>query len=317
MRIVDWRHVPEPALAEVADEPAARQRLSPSDRHHLDTCDRCRALLDGHRRAAQLVVAPWGFVTADQMTGASGIQRVRGVVSVGDAAVPIRLPAPIWAALALLLLSALIGTGLMVGVIRPPDEPPPAVYAGPSDAATPTPTPSPSPNLLDTSTWRSFTSARYGLEMAYPARWTVESASQPWNLVTDQISGVFLSSTDRFFAPKLSATFAAYGMALPEGMPYEAFIADYRAPNVAARGVGCFPPPSLWERITIDGHDAGLVSGCDYLEAMLLADGHVYIFSGYSALAIDRPMFDAFLSTIRLYPAAAADPPVGPSPSPR
>ncbi len=151
--------------------------------------------------------------------------------------------------------------------------------------------------------------------MAYPANWTVEPASVPWNLVIDQ-SDSLLSSGDLLIAPFGSATFAVFGISLPKGMSYETFIEAYRAPNVAREGVGCYPPPTQWERITIDGYDAGLVTGCEYIEAMLLADGHVYIFSGYGALAVDRAMFDALLSRLRLDPASATDTPIGPSASP-
>jgi hypothetical protein len=74
---------------------------------------------------------------------------------------------------------------------------------------------------------------------------------------------------------------------------------------------------SASQPITIDDHDAGLVSGDGFITAMLLAAGRVYIFSGYGDVATNRLLFDAFLSTVHLDPAAANDVPVdtGPSPS--
>ena len=57
--------------------------------------------------------------------------------------------------------------------------------------------------------------------------------------------------------------------------------------------------------------------GCDYLQAMLLAGGRVYIFEGHGTMARNRPWFDAFLSTVHLEPGAADDRRVDATPSPR
>ena len=79
----------------------------------------------------------------------------------------------------------------------------------------------------------------------------------------------------------------------------------------------CFPPPATWEQVPIDGHVAGLATGCTYLEAIVVVGRRIYIFSGYDALATDRQMFDALLSTIRLRPETADDSPFPASPAPR
>jgi hypothetical protein len=331
MNILAWGHIPEPALAEMSDDPAARQQLSASERRHLDGCDRCLGLLEGHRRVSQLFAAPWQFVTAVEPTNDFGVQRVRGVVSAGGGVGPIRLSRPIWIVAALVLLSALVGTGMLVGAFRRLDGPPAAVDARPTEAASPSPStlpsPKPSPSRVPTSTWSAFTSLRHGLEISHPTGWIERAGRRPWNLAINQeprvwnlgvtdFSEGFLQSADHFMASDLSAMFAAYGMALPIGKTYEGFIEAYQAPRIATSGVGCYPPPTEWERITIDGHEAGLVSGCGYTDAMVQAGGRVYIFSGYGDLATNRLLFEAFLSTVRLDPAAANDTPVNASPSP-
>ena len=323
MRILDWGHVPESALAEMADDPEARQRLSPSERRHLDACDRCLGLLEGHRRTTKLFAATWQFVAADQPATEHGVQRVHSVVSAGGVG-PVRSWHPVWLVIGLLLLSALVGTALIGGARRASVEPPPAVVAGPSEAASQSPrpsqntSPSAGPYIVDTSTWSKFVSARHGLTISYPPLWTVVPARTPWNLTVDQSAG-FGASTDSFLHPDAAATFgkefAAYGTALPKDMTYAAFIEAYLAPNRARMDDGCVPPPSEWEPITIDGHDAGLAIGCGYQEAMVLAGARVYIFSGYGDMSRDRALFDAFLSTVHLDPTAADDTPGGPSPS--
>ena len=324
MRILELGHVPESALAEVADDPVARQRLSPSERRHLDTCDRCLGLLEGHRRTVKLFAAPWQFIAADQAATEHGVQRVHGVVSAGGVG-PVRSWRPAWIALGLILLSALVGTALIAGARQATVVPPPAIVVGPSEAASQSPRqsqrtdPSADPTVIDTSTWARFISTRHGFTISYPPLWTAVPARTPWNLTVDRSARAGVSA-DSFVHPDPAATLGkkllAYGTALPEDMTYAAFIEAYLDPYREQLGADCVPSSSEWEPMTIDGHAAGLAFGCGYQEAMVSADGRVYIFGGYGDLSRDRVLFAAMMSTVRLDPTAADDTPIGPSPSP-
>ena len=114
MTIFGRGHVRETALAGLADDPDASRRLSASDRAHLEACERCRRLLEGHRRAARLLASSWQYVSSEQMAVGSGVQRVHGRVAALPAHRPIALS---WQAvvLLLLLLVAVAGMGLLVG----------------------------------------------------------------------------------------------------------------------------------------------------------------------------------------------------------
>ena len=168
MSILDRRHVREETLAAVGSEEQAPADLSPSDRQHLEMCDRCSGLIEGHRLATRALSAPWQFVTAGEVSTGRGIEPVRGMVSGGIAGSG-RISPPIAAMLALLLLSVLIGTAFMVGASR--QAPPPlsgvttAASASPSPAltlmATPTARPTPIPTPIDTSAWVGFDSPHY------------------------------------------------------------------------------------------------------------------------------------------------------------
>ena len=316
MRMLGRRHVPEEELAELATGDRTLGHLSASDRQHLAMCDRCQGLTEGHRRVSSALASPWQFVTIDEHSSERGFEQVRGKVSGGSATGRMGLTMPLAAAVTILLLVAIVGMALLGGGSKGPKDPGLAIIA----AISPAPTISPTPTPIEPSLWLPVTSAHYGLQLRRPAAWQSTPAIVRWDLVVDQ-SGGFLSSTDRLMSPDGSATFAAYGMTIPAGKTSDEFIEMYRAPNLAGGWVGpeCFPPPSTWEQIPIDGHVAGLTAGCsNYIEAIVFVGRRVYIFSGYGSLAVDRPLFDAILSTIRLHPENADDllPVASPSPAP-
>ena len=163
--------------------------------------------------------------------------------------------------------------------------------------------------LMSTSNWRTLESSRYGLTMSRPTDWLVTPASIAWDLIVDQQPDRFMQSADQFSPRDSSALFLAYGMDIPDGMTSDGFIEAYRAPNVKALGIECYPPPSRWQQVLIDGHSGGLVQACNYTEAIVVADRRIYIFTGFGLLSGSgyRRMFDAFLSTVRLSTRAGGE----------
>jgi hypothetical protein len=314
MRILDRRHVREAALAEIASDAQAREQLSPSDRQHIEMCDRCQGLIEGHGRAARALAAPWQFQTVADVSTARGVQPVRGAISGGQAIGPIRLATPIVLIVAALLMIALVGTAILAGSSGRDESSPLAglPLSSTSPSPSPTPTPVPTPRPLDTSVWRPFVSPHYGLTVSAPADWTTKPATIAWDLDQDQLHQY--APMDLLESPDGAKPFAAYGMVIPQGMTSDEFIEAYRAPNVN-RDPYCFPPPSTWEHVLIDGHIAGLIDTCYYTEAIVIVDHRVYIFTGFTGLAVDRELFDLLLSTVRLDPSAA-NPSFAPTPSP-
>jgi hypothetical protein len=67
----------------------------------------------------------------------------------------------------------------------------------------------------------------------------------------------------------------------------------------------------------VDGVSAWLYSGCQAIDAIAFAGGRVYEITEYKDPHLNRPMFDAFLSTVSFDPTKADDAPVArPSSSP-
>ncbi len=314
------RHIAEEALAKIATEDLGRTQLSPSDRQHLETCDRCLGLVDGHRRAALVLAAPWRFATVGELSTDRDVERIRVVVSSGRAGFGLGRSTSVGFVVITLLLVVLAGSAVIVGASIPSLVSPLAGLPGasPSPIASPTLRATPSLGPIDTSTWQTFESNLYGLTMSRPVDWRVTPASIPEGLVDDPDT-VFGQSLDRLTARDGTATFAAFSLAIPDGMTADAFIEAYRAPDVEAHGIECFPPPPTWESMLIDGHIAWLVQRCGTTDAIVVADHRAYSFTGYGLLSGSsyRRMFDAFLSTVRLEPGRAVNawPVASPSPS--
>ena len=113
----------------------------------------------------------------------------------------------------------------------------------PSTGTTPTPTPSAStsvlasPGVIDTTSWRAFTSSRHGYSARYPADWTLTQATTAATLadLTSGLGGVFdhIKATGTTPEGLQSAS-----TKLPAGMTEAEWIAAYRQPVVDAFGAG-------------------------------------------------------------------------------
>ena len=194
--------------------------------------------------------------------------------------------------------------------------PPPSPSSAPSAA----PSPSASPAAVDTSQWYAFTSPRYGFTSAYPKQFTLVPSSTFWTIPDEPASGF-----DYFFGGPGNNNWVGASMRLPDGVTPDAWIETYRQGQIDAapgESAACHAPPEDWTPVTIDGHTGSLRLGCGALDALVFVDDRVYSFGGWTATSTTpfvnadfRTMFEAWLTTIRLDPASALDPPVA-SPSP-
>jgi hypothetical protein len=177
-------------------------------------------------------------------------------------------------------------------VLRPPSDPGLGASASPSVSSSPSP---------DPSTWSTFTSDRYGFEVRYPAGWDVYPATGQYQpgvdnedqVVSDRItvgagfSGLYSSSTPR-----------------EVGTAPDQWIERYVCP--------CGPDVGEWESRTVDGEPAlqAITNGGEQMiEVYVFTDERVYRFIGVNLLVRDQPLWEAFLSTIRLHPEDAIDAP--------
>ena len=177
-------------------------------------------------------------------------------------------------------------------LLRLPADPGLGTSASPSVSSSPSP---------DSSTWPTFTSERYGFEVRYPAGWDVYPASGQYQPGVDNDDQVV---SDRI---TVGAGFSGlYSSSTPSeaGTAPEQWIERYVCP--------CVPKVSEWESRTVDGQPARQAvtnSGEQTIEVYVFTDERVYRFIGANVLVRDRPLWEAFLSTIRLHPEDAIDEP--------
>jgi hypothetical protein len=106
---------------------------------------------------------------------------------------------------------------------------------------------------------------------------------------------------------------------LPNGLTGAAWLARRQAANAARYPdyANCWPAPADMERTVVDGMPAWLESGCLVDDAIAFAGGRVYEITGTIDPHLNRPLFDAVVSTVTFDPTKANDAPVArPSSSP-
>jgi hypothetical protein len=214
----------------------------------------------------------------------------------------------------ILAVGTLLAVGSRLGPGGPGASPP-----GPS------PTVAPSPTIpLDPSAWIPFTSRRHGISVRFPAGWTIEPATAPW-IWQAQDPGPSDNAIDRAIGPASQAFFIS-SQRLPDGKTEAAWWADYLAADTIGMPPGCFPPKlSGYTEVVVAGELGylhGGLSGCNFTEAIVIVDGRAYQLTAYvdyrapTPGVFDRPLFDAWLSTVVFEPTAADDSSVAPSPGP-
>lgn len=212
-----------------------------------------------------------------------------------------------WVPLRLAMAAAVVVVALVgVGQLQRPTG---NVGAAPIPSATA----SPSPTSLDTTTWLTFTSDRYGAAFLHPADWVVTQASEFWDLKIERNFVRAGLAWDVLVAPSNNPEFHLFSMRLPPGTSEDAFLTQYFEVTWNAE---CTPPREEWAAITIDGRPALLISNTctPYAVAFAFVDNRAYGFKLIDrAQYPDGPLFRTILSTVLLHPEDALE---APSPEP-
>ena len=203
------------------------------------------------------------------------------------------------------------------------------VAVAPSSAAGPTPTsttalspnpsptaaPTPSPNLLDTSTWTTYTSNRYGFSIGHPADWTVSPADHVWTLAKDTPS--FQSSAiESFNSPDGHVRASAWSVAVQPGTSADAWLQTYCPKNTYS----CSEIQTGAVAVSMDGHAGLLVRFTDDTQSFALVGNRMYVVTiwrsdsdpSVSSYGGAQRLLEGYLSTMHLLPGGPA-----PSGSPR
>jgi hypothetical protein len=213
------------------------------------------------------------------------------------------------AALAALTVMALVVGGLVVrpfasggsnvGGLPPVPSASPAPSPSEAPSAAPIPTTLVIPAMSDL-----YTSRRFGYSVLYPADWSVEQATQTWSppdwKADDSPGQPFDYISDEGEVPVLRAASAL----VPEGL---ANVNDWIDEFLIFGDPNCVPPRETQEVISIDGAPGRIWDGCGEVEATIVLEGRVYMFTLFvDQVTNGRELFDALAATIDLRPEHAA-----------
>jgi hypothetical protein len=186
-------------------------------------------------------------------------------------------------------------------------------------SAEPSPTAVASPTLgpIDTATWTTYTSTRYGFSIGRPAGWTVKQRSDhAWTLAAD--FDWQTKASEGFTPADTSIYVTAWSVAVPAGMSADAWIQVYCLTGATSPCTGL---QAVSSPVTMDGHPGVLIRTND-TEAFTLVGGRMYVVALWESF--DDPagapyggndrLLKGFLSTMHLLPGGpAASPTARPS----
>ena len=194
--------------------------------------------------------------------------------------------------------------------------------ATPRASAPAAPSPSPfalassSPSPLDTSTWKTYRSDRYGFSIGHPADWTERPADHTWTLAAD---ADWLSSASEGFNKGDEILATAWSVAVAPRMTAEAWLAAYCP---LAANTPCSGLQDRTTAVTMDGHSGSLVQFDGATEAFTLVGDRMYVVAVWEVNSDPRtapyggavPLLEAYLSTVHRLPGGPSAP-ASPSPS--
>ena len=182
---------------------------------------------------------------------------------------------------------------------------PPAPSASPAPSPSDAPSAAPIPTTLVIPAMSDlYTSRRFGYSVLHPADWSVVQATQAWSppdWKADASPGdPFDYISDGGELPVLRAASAP----LPDGL---ANVNDWIDEYLTFGDPNCVPPRERSELISIDGAPGRLWDACDTVEATIVLEGRVYMFTLFvDQVTNGRELFDALAATIDLRPEDAA-----------
>ena len=230
---------------------------------------------------------PWRFSAVDRLS-----------------LVPLAAVAVIVLAVGGLAVSRIAPEGSNVG--GPPPAPSASSSPSPSDAPSADPAPIPT-TLTIPPMQQTFFSERYGYTVSYPAGWSSSSAAQTWWPPDWKAGGSPGEPFDVMAVQDETLGLRVASAPLPEGLPN---VNDWIDEYLTFGDPNCVPPRERQESISIDGAPGRLRDACREIEATVVVDGRVYMFTLFlwNDVVNGRELFDAIAATIDLRPEDATLP---------
>ncbi|MFI5261451.1 MAG: hypothetical protein ACHQZR_02700 [Candidatus Limnocylindrales bacterium] len=196
--------------------------------------------------------------------------------------------------------------------------PSPAVSPS-APAPSPSTGPTPTPYSIDTTTWTTYTSARYGLSIGHPADWYVHTtATRDWTYPADAAVNMESTALETFVNGDSTIATAAWSVAVQPGTTLDTWLQAYCPLAESFASSDCATMSGRTVAASMDGHAGSLVRFTQDTQAFFLVNDRIYV------VAIWQPedfipggvsrLLEAYLSTMHLLPGGPA--PSGTSPSP-
>lgn len=169
-----------------------------------------------------------------------------------------------------------------------------------TDATSPPVDPTPAASTgNDTSTWVDYTAPDDAFALKHPADWqpfpeggrTFFSGGATWG------SGITVGRYDKAGLEPAAWVEANCGRQMDFGV---------NKPDESGGLVSCDVPLDGWTSTTVDGRPASLDVSQEAccLDVVVFTDDAAYVITSWGGTSADRPLVDAFVSTIRLEPGA-------------
>jgi hypothetical protein len=216
---------------------------------------------------------------------------------------PMRLAAAI-------AIVAVLGVGAFTFLVRNPN----SGFGGtptPSPTLTPTAAAAATLGPIDTSTWTTYISNRYGFSIGRPANWKVKQVSNhDWTVSADHDWQT--TASEGFAAADESVYATAWSVAVPAGTSADAWILAYCQSGATGPCTGL---QAASTPVSMDGHPGVLINTMD-TEAFTLVANRMYVVAVWESFDDPRTapyggadrLVEGFLSTMHLLPGGPATP---------
>ena len=196
-------------------------------------------------------------------------------------------------------------------------------FASPSptvaqSAPAPTPSAQPSPAPIDTATWTTYVSARYGFSIGHPADWSEHPADHDWTFAADAAdtsSPAQFTAWEWFLAPDSTIAISAWSVAVTPGTTVGAWLQAYCP--IAENTSPCATIQDRAVAVTVDGHVGLLVPFNEDTQAFILVQNRMYVVASWRPAGQydSLRLLQAYLSTMHLLPGGPAPAATTPRPS--
>ena len=225
---------------------------------------------------------------------------------------PMSKPMRLVAAIAVIAVAGVIALNLFgpsPGGFGSVPTPSPAVSpSGP--APSPSTRPTPTPYSINTTTWKTYTSARYGFSIGHPADWTAVTATRGWSFPADATVDMFSTALETFVSPDSSIAAAAWSVAVQPGTTVDTWLQAYCPLAESPAPSDCATMPGRTVAASMDGHAGSLVRFTQDTQAFFLVNNRIYVVAIWQSEdfipgGVSR-LLKAYLSTMHLLPGGPA-----------